>query len=129
MIVSDDDLPARLFGGGQNPLDAPRCERERTLAQHVDLGFERAEHVRLVKVIRRSDYHRIDLIQLEQILEIGEHVGDLEALRDRARLGPIVVAKRDELGAFDFREHREVRELRYRSSADEPEPDRLPAGL
>jgi hypothetical protein len=82
-----------------------------------------------MKVIGRSDYYRVDLIQLEQILEIGEHVGDFEALRDRARLGPIVVAKGNELSALDFREHREVCELCNRSSADKPEPDRVPAGL
>src|ERR1700674_4707444 len=37
MFVSNDDLPARLFGGCQNPLDAARFERQWTLAQHIDL--------------------------------------------------------------------------------------------
>jgi hypothetical protein len=118
MVVSNDDLPAGLFGGCQNPLDAARRERQRALAEYVDLRFERAKDVRLMKVIRRSDHDGIYLIELEQILEISEHVGDLEPFRDRAGLGPIVVAERDQLGSLDFGEHREVRELRYRASAD-----------
>ena len=114
-----------------------RLEIARDMAVHAPLvpDWTIEIHERTLAAVRGSDFAVIDevmdehLSQLEQILKIGEHVGDLEALRDRARLGPIVVAKRDELGAFDFREHREVRELRYRSSADEPEPDRVPAGL
>jgi hypothetical protein len=125
MVVSDDDLPAGLLGSGQDPLDTPRCQRKRSLAQHVDFRFERAENVRLVKVIRRGNHNCIDLIELQQILEISEHVGDREPLRDRARLGPIVVAKGDELRSLDLREYRKVRELSYRSSTDEPKPDRI----
>jgi hypothetical protein len=81
--------------------------------------------MRLVEVIRRGDDYGVDLIELEQILEIGEHVGDREPLRDRARLGPIVVAKGDELRSLDLREYRKVRELSYRPSTDEPKPDRI----
>src|ERR1700737_3696176 len=80
-------------------------------------------------MIRRGDHDCIDLIELQQILEIGERVRDLESLRDRAGLGAIVVAKRDELRSFDFREHGEVRELSYRSGADKSEPDRAFAGF
>src|ERR1700681_3264873 len=80
-------------------------------------------------MIGSGDHERVDLIQLAQMLEIGEHVGDLEPLRDRARLRTIVVAQRDELGALDFREHGEMRELRYRASADESESDRAFAGF
>ena len=81
-----------------------------------------------MKVIRRGDHHGIHLIELQQILEVGEHVGDLEPLGDGARLGPIVVAQRDQLGSLDFRKHREMRELRYRASADKSESDRAFAG-
>jgi hypothetical protein len=82
-----------------------------------------------VKVIRRRDHDGIDLIELEEILEIGENVGDLEPLSDGACLGPVVVAKGDELRSLDLREHGKVRELRYRPSSDEPESDRVASGL
>jgi hypothetical protein len=85
--------------------------------------------VRLVKVIRRRDHDGIDLIELQEILKIRENVRDLEALGDRARLGPIVVAKGDELRSLDLREHGKMRKLRYRPSSDEPESDRVPSGF
>jgi hypothetical protein len=42
VIVADDDLFSGLLPRGKNTLDAARRQRQRALAQHVHLGFERA---------------------------------------------------------------------------------------
>jgi hypothetical protein len=76
-----------------------------------------------MEVIRCGDDDGIDLIELEQILEVSEHVGDLQPLGDRARLGTVVVTERDELGAFELRQHGEVRELCDRTGAHEADAD------
>src|SRR3954464_6554484 len=75
--------------------------------------------MRLVKMIRRSDYHRIDLVQLQQILDVGENVRHFQTLGNGARLRPVVIAKGDQLRSLDLGEHRQVCELRDRSRADQ----------
>ena len=122
MVVTDDDFAARLLGGGENPLDSARGQRQWTLAQNVDLGFERAQDMRLVQMIRGGDHHGIDLIELEQILDVGEDVGNLHTLGDGARFRAIVVAQRNQLRAFDFGDNGQVRQLR-----DGPRPDQAEA--
>ena len=57
-----------------------------------DLRGERREHVRLVQVVRRRDDHRVELVELEQVLDVGEDVGNVEAVGERARLRRVVVA-------------------------------------
>ena len=123
MVVADDYFAAGRFGGRENPLDTARRQRQWPLAQHVDFGFQGAKNVGLVQVVRRGDHYRVHLIQLQQILDVGEHVGDLQPLCDRAGLGAVVVAERNELRSLDLGEHRQVRELGNRSRPDEAEAD------
>ena len=58
----------------------------------MHLRLESGEHVRLVQMVRRRDHDRIQLVELEEIFDIGEHVGNVEAVRERARLRAVVVA-------------------------------------
>src|SRR6266496_6655756 len=81
--------------------------------------------MRLVQVVRCGNDDRIDLIELEEVLEVGEHIRDLEPFRDRACFRSVVVTERNELRAFDLREHGQMRQLRNCPSADEPEADVL----
>src|SRR5947209_10833532 len=111
MVVADDYLPARLLCRRENPFHTARGQRQRPLAQNVHLGLERAQHVRLVQVVRRSDDDRVDLVELQQILDVGEHIGDLHSLGDRTCLGAVVVTERDELRPFDLGQRRQVGEL------------------
>ena len=72
-------------------------------------------------MVWRRDYNCIHLVELQQILEIREHIGNLETLGDRACFRAVVIAQRDELGALDFAQRRKVRELRNRADANETE--------
>ena len=82
-------------------------ERERPLAQHVHPGGERAQHVRLVQMVRRRDHHGIELVELQHLVDVGEDIGNVEPLGERARLRSVVVAERDELRAAQARERGE----------------------
>src|SRR5437773_5616047 len=79
--------------------------------------------MRLVQVIGCGNYDGVHLIELEQILDVGEHVGDLQSLRDGTCLRSVIVAERNELGAFELGQHRKMRKLRDRPRADEAEAD------
>ena len=124
VVVGDVDLEVGAVRGGDDPLHAARGERERALAEHVHLGREGAQHVRLVQVVGRRDHHRVQLVELEQLLDVREGVGDAEAVRERPRLGAVVVAQRDELRAPHLGEHGQVRELRDGAGADDAETHR-----
>jgi hypothetical protein len=123
MIVCDSDLPVRTGRRGEDALDTARSERERSLAHHVHLCRERAEHVRLMQVVGRRDDHGVEVVGLEQVLDVREGVGDPESLGEGARLGSIVVAQRNHLGAAHLRKHGQVCELCDRSRADHADPD------
>ena len=62
-------------------------------------------------MIGRRHYNRVESVLLEQLLHVGEYVGNTESLRERARLYAIVVADGNQRCAFDFREDRKVGEL------------------
>ena len=70
----------------------------------MDFRSERGQYVRLVKMVRRRDDDRVQLIELEQVLDVGEDVGNVEAISERARFRPVVVAQRDQLRPAHFRE-------------------------
>ena len=117
MVVRDGDLAIAARGGGENALDAARAERERPFAQHVHARRERAQHVRLVQMARRRDHHRVELVDLEHLIDVREHIRHAEPLRQRARLRAVVVAERHELRAAQPREHGKLRHLRDRADA------------
>ena len=85
--------------------------------------------MRLVQMVRRRDDDRVERVLLEQILDVGEDVGDAEAVGERARLRPVVVAERDELRAAHLRQHRQMRELRDGSRADDADSNGLLHGF
>src|SRR5438270_12372397 len=72
-------------------------------------------------MIRRSDNHCIEPVVIEKLVDVGEHIGNTESLRESPRLHSVVVADCDERRTFDFREHGEMRELRDGACADERE--------
>jgi hypothetical protein len=102
----------------------------------VALCRERAQDVRLVKVVRRSDDDGVELVQLEQILDVGEDIGNAEAIREATRLGAVVIADGDERRTSHLRQHRQMRELRDGAGADDSDargflhggPGGLPGG-
>ena len=85
-------------------------------------GFERAQNVGLVKVVGSGDDDSVEPVVLEQLVDVGEHVGNTEPLRESARLWSVVVANRDERRAFDFRQHGKMGQLRDGAGSDEREP-------
>ena len=129
MIVRHGHDAVRARGGRENSFDAARVQRQRALAQHVLARRERAEHVRLVKMVRRRDDDRVERVLLEQILDVGVDVGNAEAVGERARFRPVVVAERDELRAAHLRQHRQMRELRDGSRADDSDSNGLLHGF
>src|SRR4051812_39349287 len=52
VVVADDYFATSLLRRGENSLDTARCQRERTLAQNIDLRLERPQNVGLVKMVR-----------------------------------------------------------------------------
>src|SRR5256885_1147634 len=125
VIVSHDNLTPRLLGCSENPFDATRRQRQRTLTQHVDLRLERAQHVRLVQMVGCGDDDCVNLVELEEILDVGKDVRNLHSLGDGARLRTIVITEGDELRAFDLRNSRQMCELCDRPGADEAESNGL----
>jgi hypothetical protein len=53
----------------------------------VTLRGERAQDMRLVEMVRRRDDDRVQIIELEEVLDVGEHVGDAEAVGERPAFG------------------------------------------
>ncbi len=104
-------------------------QRQRALAQHVLARRQRAEHVRLVKMVRRGDDDRVERVLLEQILDVGVDVGNAETIGERAGFRPVVVAERDELRAAHLGQHRQMRELRDGSRADDADSNGLLHGF
>lgn len=123
MIVSHDDFAICSSCCREDPFYSAGSQRQRSLAKNVDLLLQRAKHVRLVEMIRGCDHNRIELIGVEQLVYVGKDVGNAKPLRERTSLWTIVVADRDKLRASNARQHWKMRELRYRSSADEAKPD------
>jgi hypothetical protein len=119
MVVRDLHLPVHARGRGQDSLHAARGEGERALAEHVDLGGQRRQRVRLVQVIGRGDDDGVEVVVFEHVLDVVEDVGDVEPVGKRAGLGAIVVAQRNQLHAAELAEHRKVRELRDRARPDD----------
>jgi hypothetical protein len=89
----------------------------------VNLLLERAKHVRLVQMVRRRDYDCVELVGIEQLIYVGEDVGNAKTLCQCTSFWTIVVADRDKLRTANARENRKMRELRNRSCADESKSD------
>jgi hypothetical protein len=121
MIVTDHYHSPGLFSGRKDSFHPVRRERQGPLTQHMNFRAQGAQHVRLVQMIRSSDNYRIEPVMLEKLLDVREHIGNAESLREGARFHSVVVADRNERRAFDFREHRKMRELRNRAGTDKRE--------
>src|SRR5262245_19455707 len=80
---------------------------------------QRAEYVRLMQVIGSCDDDGVELLDLEEILDVGAGVANAEAVGEGASLRPVVVTHGGQLDAAHLGEHRDVRELRYGAGADE----------
>jgi hypothetical protein len=85
----------------------------------MQLAPQRAEHVRLMQVIGGGHHDGVEFVELEHFLEVGEHVGHVEPIGQRAGLGPIVVTQRHEARAAHLREDGDVRDLGDRACADD----------
>ena len=119
VIVRDEHHLPGTLRRREDALDAARVERQWALAQHIDLRGQRTEHVRLVEVIRRRHDDRVEIVELEQVLDVGERVPNAESIREGARLWPIVVADGRELGAAHLRDHGKMGELRDGARPDD----------
>src|SRR5262249_24127209 len=104
MVVRDGDGALRACCGREDALDAARCQRQRTLAQHVQLRGQRAQHMRLVEMVRRSDHYGVQRVQLEKILDVRKHIWNAESIREPARLGAVVVTNRNQRRPSHLRE-------------------------
>jgi hypothetical protein len=122
VIVADDDHAVCFFRSVENSVNALRREGERPLAQHVHVGSQRPQNVRLMEMIGRCDNNGVYQIRLEQLFKVSVDIGDSESLRERAGFYAVVVTDRDKPSAFDLCEHRKVRELRDCSGSDKREP-------
>jgi hypothetical protein len=111
MIVADDNHAADALRRVDDSFDTLGRERQRPLAQHVNFRAKRTENMRLVEMIRRCDDHRVDSILLEKLLHVGVDIGNAEALRERARFHPVVVADCNESSSLDLREEWKMCEL------------------
>ena len=125
MIVRHRHDAVGARGGGENSFDSARVQRQRALAQHVLARRQRAQRMRLVEMVRRGDDDRVERVLLEQILDVGVDVGDAEAIGERARFRPVVVAERDELRAAHLRQDRQMGDLRDGSRADDADSNGL----
>ena len=123
MVIRHEHHSTAALGRGKDPLDAARREGQGPLAEDMHLGRERAENVGLVQVIGRGDDDGVELIELEKILDVGERVGDAEAVGERSRFRTIVVADRRQFGPAHLRQNRQMRELRDRPRADDADAD------
>jgi hypothetical protein len=131
VVVAHHNHASGLFGFAQNSAHAMRGQRQGALAKHVNVRSQSAQNVRLVQMIRRRNYDRIDAIGLEQLFHVRVDIGDGESLRERTRFYAVVITNGDETRAFDFCEYRKVRELSNCSSSDErkSEISRSPLGI
>ena len=125
IVVGDEHLRALSRGGVDDPLHAARRQRQRPLAQHVQPGGDRAQHVRLVQVVRCCDHHRRLLVGFEQVLDIRVDIGNVEPVGEGARLGAVVVAEGGEGNPAHLVQHRQVRELRDGSRTHDPDAHRF----
>jgi hypothetical protein len=123
VIVSDYDFSVSGLSSRENPVHSARRERKRSLAEYVNLRFESAKHVRLVKMIGRRDNYRIELIRIEKLIDVGENVGNTKTLGESARFWSIIVANRDEFSAPDFRQNGKMRELCDRAGTNQSKPN------
>ena len=62
-----------------------RYSRERPFAHDVALGGKHRQHVRLVEMVRRRDDHRVETLELEQVFDVGQRVGNPESIGQRSR--------------------------------------------
>ena len=120
MVVRDAHHSPGLGRGRENALHAARRQRQWTLTQYVPLCRERAQDVRLVEVIGRRDDDRVEIIELEEVLDVGEDVGNVESVGERAGLRAVVVADGRELSAAHLGEHRQVRQLGDSARSHDP---------
>ena len=122
MIVPHHQPAIGLVRRREAPFDATGGERQRPLAQHMQLGPQRRQHVGLVQVIRGGDDHGIEFIALEEFLEVGEHVGHAKPIGDRSRFGRVVIAQRHQLGTAQLGQNRDVRQLGNGTRANDGYP-------
>ena len=123
MIVSDDDFAIGSGSSSENALHTTGRERQRSLAKHVNFLLERAQHVRLVQVVRSCDDDCIELVGVEKLVDVREDVGNTKTLGERTSFWTVVVTDRDKLRAANAGENRKMRQLRYRSRANKSKSD------
>src|SRR5437764_13885767 len=63
-------------------------------------------------MIRRRHDDRVEIVELEQVFDVGECVPNAKPVGERARLRPIVIADGRELGTPHLRDHGKMGKLR-----------------
>jgi hypothetical protein len=78
--------------------------------------------VRLVQVIRSTDYDCVELVSVEQLVDVREEITNSKSLRECLRLRTVIVADRDKLSSAHAGEQRKMRKLGNRSCSNESNP-------
>ena len=89
----------------------------------MQLLAQRRQHVRFVQVVRRGNDDRVEFVDVEQLLEIREHVGHVESIGQRTRFGRIVITQRDQLRTAQPGQNGNVRQLGNGTRADDGDTD------
>ena len=92
VVHADHDDPLALLRGPEDPLRARGRHGQRLLHEHVQVGRERGQNVRLVQVVGRADESRVEAIRPEQVLDVVDRVPHAEPVGERARFREIGVA-------------------------------------
>jgi hypothetical protein len=74
VVVPDCNLATASFGGAENSLDSARGQRNGPLAQHMLAGPQSTQNVRFMQMVGRRYDHRVDVLEFEQILDVGDNV-------------------------------------------------------
>ena len=111
VIHPDHHDPVALLRGPDDAGGARGGHRQRLLHQHVEVGGERREDVRLVQVIGRADHDGVERLEAQQVLDVVERVLDREPVGQRAGLRQIGVADGLHLDGLELLEHRQVGDL------------------
>ena len=97
MVIGHEHLASRA---GRRIHDAlhPLCRQGKgSFHEDVHASRDRTQHMRLVQMIGRRQNDRLQPAHLEQVSDVGVHVGNIEAVGERACLGPVVVAHGNQL--------------------------------
>ncbi len=106
-------------------LDGGGVHRERLFDQHMEIGRQRGENVRFVKMVGRADDDGIERLEAQHVLDVVERILDAEAIGEGAGLRKIGVTDRLDVDRLEFLEDREVGDLGDGAAPDDADTEAL----